>query len=138
MGRVFRTLFEVCFRDLGHYEEVYPYFFMLLEFLGVDWDDVEVFVTRDGGLVMRFALDDEKKWFFIDIGENVPGLVFKPLFDVDFVRKKIFSMLSVLYEVLRELEKVDVDGKLIIDKLRLVFRFLEECEKEVYKYFDCP
>lgn len=99
MGRVFRTLFEVCFRDLGHYEEVYPYFFMLLEFLGVDWDDVEVFVTRDGGLVMRFALDDEKKWFFIDIGENVLGLVFKPLFDVDFVRKKIFSMLSVLYEV---------------------------------------
>lgn len=149
MGRGYETAFEVQLNDFKRSERVCPYLYALFDFLGIGLDDIKMEVERKSAIKVKFAVDEGRKEIFVKIAEGIPELnstfktevsgkrcVHGPMFDVNMVKEKISSAISLLFEILNSLVHGEVDRRLIIKKLKLVNKRLEECEKEAYKFFD--
>jgi len=75
---------------------------------------------------------------FSEIEKFEEKFVGESLFDVKTVQEKISLIISILFDILNDLMCNEIDGRLITRKLKLVNKIMEECEKEVYKFFDHP
>ena len=66
--------FELYFTDLEHYEKAHPYLTMLFDFLEIDIDDMEMWVTREGGIGMKIKVNGKRKKIFLEVAEKIPEI----------------------------------------------------------------